>query len=463
MNTHILTSNNTVFYSINPVDNTVLETHSIEDWKSVANKLSEGQAAFVDWKKLLYTERAVLFRQMAVVLRKNKETYAHQITLEMGKPIVQSRAEVEKCAWVCEYYAENIEDFLTTQTIEAAYQESYVQYQPLGIILQVMPWNFPFWQVFRFAAPALMAGNVTLLKHAPNVLGCVRLIQDCFEKAGFPQGVFQTINVDVETVPRIIEDKRVQGVALTGSVGAGSAVGALAGKAIKNVVLELGGSDAFIVLEGADLEQAAKVAVQSRMHNSGQTCISAKRIIVEASIAKAFKQLLKDNIAALKVGNPMDETTNISVMARPDLVEGLERQVQLSVEKGAVIEVEGGRVAGTNYFHPMLLSNIEKGMPAYEEELFGPVMSFFEVENADEAVALANDSEFGLAGTVWSKDLEKAKAVASQLDVGAVAINRLMSSDPRIPFGGVKKSGVGRELGREGVLSFVNLKSIVVG
>ncbi|BDS09430.1 NAD-dependent succinate-semialdehyde dehydrogenase [Aureispira anguillae] len=454
---------NTVFCSINPMTNLIIEEHNLDNRELVRCKIEQAQSAFQLWKQYSYEKRANFFVEAAKILREQAAVYGKQITLEMGKPIHQAIAEVEKCAWVCEYYATHTEGFLKDQVIPTEYGKSYISYQPLGTVLQIMPWNFPFWQVFRFAAPALMAGNVTLLKHAPNVLGSTNFIQEVFDKAGFPKGVFQHLTIDVDLIEKVIEAPSVQGIALTGSVGAGAAVGTLAGKNIKNCVLELGGSDAFIVLKDADLEKAATVGVQSRMHNSGQTCISAKRFIVEECVAEEFKALVKEKINNLVVGDPMDSNTNISVMARRDLAENLQRQVDQSIEMGAVVEVAGGHQKGSNYFYPMLLSNIQKGMPAYEEELFGPVGAIFTVKNAVEAIELANDSIFGLAATVWSEDEALALSVAQELEVGAVAINKLMSSDPRIPFGGIKKSGIGRELGREGVLSFVNLKALVVG
>jgi len=453
----------TLFQTTNPVNNHKLQAYQKESEEGLSSALLRADESFVTWRSLSFSERAVFFYKIEELLQKNAEEYAQMITQEMGKPITQSKSEIEKSAWVCRYYATHAEAFLQPQSIEADYTKSYVAYQPLGAILQIMPWNFPFWQVFRFSVPALMAGNVTVLKHAPNVLGCARLIEDIFQQAGVPKGVFQQLVIDVEQVPEVISHPAIQGVALTGSVRAGSAVGALAGQHIKQLVLELGGSDAFVVLEDADLPQAAKVAVRSRMNNSGQTCISAKRFIVEESVAEAFKQLVKKEIAQLNIGAPLDPATNISAMARPDLAEALQKQVDKSIEMGAVSEIGGGRQGDTNYFHPMLLSNIQKGMPAYDEELFGPVIAFFTVANEEEAIALANDSIFGLGATVWSQDIEKAESVALQIEVGAVAINKVMSSDPRIPFGGIKQSGIGRELGKDGIFEFVNVKSIVVG
>jgi succinate-semialdehyde dehydrogenase/glutarate-semialdehyde dehydrogenase len=452
----------TTVRTINPLNNKLIKEYNLETWEDVFDKLEQAKIAFDEWKDQSYAQRATFFIEMAEILRENKEIYANQITLEMGKPIQQSIAEVEKCALVCGFYAENAADFLADQKIETEYSQSYVTYQPLGTVLQVMPWNFPFWQVFRFAVPALMAGNVTVLKHAANVIGCGDLIKTIFDKAGFPKGVFQHIVIENDMVGNILAEESVHGVALTGSVAAGKAVGALAGHNLTECVLELGGSDPFIVLKDADLSEAAKVAIQSRMHNSGQTCISAKRFIVEESVAESFKILLKEELNKVIVGDPMDEATRISVLARTDLAETLQEQVNKSIEMGAIVEFSGGHKKGSNYFYPMLLSNIQKGMPAYEEELFGPVGALFVVKNSEEAVKLANDSIFGLAGTVWSKDEKLAIDVARQLEVGAVAINKIMSSDPRIPFGGVKQSGIGRELGREGILGFVNLKSLVI-
>lgn len=449
-----------IFYSINPLDNSVIGQFSIDNDEVINHKLQNAATAFQSWKNYSFETRATLFLKAADILRKNAERYGLKITQEMGKPLAQAVAEVQKCALVCEYYAKHAEAFLQKQDIPTDLEASYIVYQPLGAILQIMPWNFPFWQVFRFAAPALMAGNVTLLKHAPNVLGCSELVQEVFDLAGFPKGVFQLLFVEVAAVEKIMASPIIQGVALTGSNAAGASVGALAGKNIKNCVLELGGSDAFIVLEDANLEKAAQVAVHSRMHNSGQTCIAAKRFIVVEAVAEKFKNLVKAEIAKLKIGDPMQPDTNMSVMARRDLAENLQKQVQQSIDLGAISEIGGGHQVDTNYFYPMLLSNVQKGMPAYHEELFGPVAVLFTVKNQAEAVRLANDSPFGLAATIWSENKIVAQEIAAQLEVGSIAINRMMSSDPRIPFGGIKMSGIGRELGREGLLSFVNIKSV---
>ena len=452
----------TTHYSINPATQTVLAEHTEETWDSIQQKVQQSACAFDQGHRLSFEERGSYFKKLAALLRERTERYARLMTEEMGKPIEQSRGEVEKCAWVCTYYADHAAAFLQPEDIPTEHKMTRVYYQPLGTILQVMPWNFPFWQVFRFAAPALMAGNVTLLKHASNVLNCAKAIEALFQEV-FPQWVFQHTIASNDDVARILDQEQVQGVAITGSVGAGKVIGQLAGKNIKPCVLELGGSDPFIVLKDADLEAAANTALQSRHHNSGQTCISAKRFIVEAPVAEEFMRLLKTKMRTVVVGDPMKKETDIGPLARLDLAQSLQRQVDASIEKGAKVEVPGGHREGTHYFKPMLLSGVKPGMPAYEEELFGPVGVFFNVKNAEEAIQLANDSIFGLAGTVFSKDEDAALAVALRLEVGAVCINKMMSSDPRVPFGGVKQSGVGRELGREGVRTFVNLKSVIIG
>ena len=450
------------YNTIKSTNNAIKDRPEFEKWSSVHQKLMRSAEAFETWKRSSFEQRAALLENAAAILDENAPKFARMITDEMSKPLQQSIAEVKKCALVCRYYAQNSASFLEDSAIKTNFKKSYISYQPLGCIVQIMPFNFPFWQVFRFAAPALMAGNVSLLKHAPSVPGCVELIQSVFDEAGFSPGIFQHVHVELEQIEKIVAHSAVQGVALTGSTAAGMAVGAISGKHIKTCVLELGGADPFIVLADADLEAAATVAVQSRMHNSGQTCISAKRFILEESIAGPFKKIVKNKLQKLVVGDPYHPQTNISALARLDLAEKLQAQVDRSVELGAIIELSGGHQVGSNYFHPMILTGLSKGMPAYEEELFGPVVCIFEVKDAEEAVQLANSSSFGLAATVWSNDLSKAESIAKELEVGAVAINRLMSSDPRIPFGGVKKSGIGRELGKEGLLSFVNIKSVVI-
>lgn len=455
-------SSKTIHYSINPLTNKIIAEHEEETWESIAQKIKQSEDAFASWHQLTFEERGAYFKEAAKLLRKNSKKYAQIMTDEMGKLHLQGVAEAEKCAWVCEYYADHAGRFLQPEHIATEHKSTTIYYQPLGTILQVMPWNFPFWQVFRFAAPALMAGNVTLLKHASNVLGCAKVIEGIFEEAGFPKHVFQHLIPSNDQVEKILGEEAVQGVALTGSVGVGKIIGRIAGSNLKTSVLELGGSDPFVVLKDADLPKAAKIAVQSRVHNSGQTCISAKRFIVEAPVASEFLRLVKKEMKALVVGDPNKKETQVGVLARMDLAEGLQQQVDKSIAMGAKVEVEGGHKKGTCYFQPMLLTNVQKGMPAYEEELFGPVAALFVVKDAEEAITLANDSIFGLAGTVFSEDEMAAREVALRLEVGAVCINKMMSSDPRVPFGGVKQSGVGRELGREGVRTFINLKSVIV-
>lgn len=451
----------TIHYSINPMTQKIIAEHTQEEWLSIEQKIQVSSCAFLKWRSLSFEERGGYFKKTADLLRERQQRYARLMTEEMGKPITQALGEIDKCAKVCDYYANHTKEFLAPEDIPTDNTTTRLYYQPLGVVLQVMPWNFPFWQVFRFAAPALMAGNVTLLKHAPNVLNCAKVINALFQEV-FPEGVFQHIIASNDDVARILDQCQVQGVAITGSVGAGKVIGRLAGKNLKTSVLELGGSDPFVVLRDADLEQAATIALKSRHHNSGQTCISAKRFIVEAPVAEEFMRLLKTKMRQVIVGDPMKKETDIGPLARLDLAQNLQRQVDESVKQGAMVEVFGGHREGTHYFKPMLLSNVKKGMPAYEEELFGPVGVFFKVKNADEAVALANDSIFGLAGTVFSKDEDKALEVALRLEAGSVSINKMMSSDPRVPFGGVKQSGVGRELGREGARTFVNLKSVII-
>ena len=382
----------------------------------------------------------------------------------MGKPITQSRAEVTKCVFLCDYYIENAKAFLANKIIETADFKSYVTYQPLGAVLGIMPWNFPFWQVFRFAIPTLLAGNVVLLKHAPNVPQCAVELEKIFCTAVGNQDVFQSVFIAIDQVEKAIQNKIVQAITLTGSDRAGSSVGALAGSNIKKCVLELGGTDAFIVLKDADLSKAAKVAIQSRMNNCGQTCISAKRIIVDKTIADQFIGLLAKEISNMKIGDPFDPDTELSCLARPDLVENLERQVNSSLEKGAETVLKGGRKSkDSNYYFPELLTNIKPDMAVYKEEVFGPVTTVLTFEREEQALKIANDSAYGLGAAIWTKDLEKAENMALALDAGAIAINDMVKSDPRMPFGGIKRSGFGRELSLEGIREFVNVKSVIIG
>jgi len=402
-----------------------------------------------------------LMMKLADILVANRDTYATLITQEMGKVLREAKAEVEKCAGCCRYYAQHAEAFLLDVAQPSDAFKSYVTFQPIGAVLAIMPWNFPFWQVFRFAAPYIMAGNVALLKHAPNVCGVALVIEKAFLEAGFPAGVFQTLIVDVTKTEAIINHDIVQGITLTGSELAGSKVGALAGKAIKKSVLELGGSDVVIVLEDADIKKAAKTAVQSRMQNAGQSCIAAKRFITVGKANEAFAAAVQNEIAQLIQGDPFNENTTTGPIARIDLAENLEQQLRNSVAQGAKL-VLGGERHGCN-FAPGLLLDVKKGMGTFEEEAFGPLASIIHASTEAEAIQLANDHRYGLGGSIWSNDMEKAQALAKEIESGAVFINAMVKSDPRYPFGGVKKSGYGRELGSFGIHEFMNIKTIYVG
>lgn len=428
---------------------------------AVNHCLQQAEQAYAIWRGLPFNVRAVVLNRTAELLLRDQQELARLITFEMGKVIPESMAEIEKCAWVCRYYADHTESFLADTNRDAGFRNSFITYEPAGAILGIMPWNFPFWQVFRYAASNLMAGNVTLLKHAPNVCGCSKKIESLLLEAGAPEGVFQSLIIDTAQVEQVIASPVVQGVTLTGSNRAGSAVAALAGKYTKKTVLELGGSDALLVLADADMQQAATTALQSRMHNAGQTCISAKRFIVVQQAADAFMQELLKGIRLLKAGNPFDSGITTGPLARPDLSLNLQRQLEQSVQQGAQL-IHGGS------FHqcqaePSLLLHVQPGMPAFDEETFGPVACVTIVPDETAAIALANQSRFGLAASIWSSDLDKATAMARQLEAGNVFINSPVKSDPRLPFGGIKESGYGRELGREGLLEFVNVKTIAVG
>ncbi|MFD2245533.1 NAD-dependent succinate-semialdehyde dehydrogenase [Pontibacter ruber] len=450
--------------TLNPATNEVIETFQALSAGEVNRKLEAAQEAFQSWKKTGFEERARYMNKCADLLEQDAEKYGRIITLEMGKPLKAAIGEVRKCASACRYYAENAADFLKDEEIETSASRSLISYEPLGVVLAVMPWNFPFWQVFRFAAPALMAGNVGVLKHASNVPQCALAIEEVIREAGFPENVFQSLLVESKDVDAIIENDIVKAVTLTGSEMAGSKVAEKAGQQIKKTVLELGGSDPFIVLEDADLEQASSIAVQSRMVNTGQSCIAAKRFIVVESIANDFLKQMKQKMAALKTGNPLEEECDYGPLARVDLAEELEKQVQETIEKGAEVVLEGGRSdKNSAYFKPMILKNVKPGTPAYEDEMFGPVASVMIVKDEQEAINLANDHRYGLAGSVWTKDKERGLKVARQVESGAVFVNALVASSPEMPFGGIKKSGYGRELSYIGIREFVNQKSIWVG
>jgi succinate-semialdehyde dehydrogenase / glutarate-semialdehyde dehydrogenase len=449
-----------MFKSIHPFDQSVVGEFPLMNSSDVQKKLDLASKAFADWKKTSFAHRAELMLKVASIIRNNKEEYARTIALEMGKLLSEARAEVEKTATVCEYFAQHAEEFLKDQTVVMEEKRSFVAFQPVGALLAIMPWNFPFWQVFRFAAPALMAGNVGLLKHAPNVTSCSLMIEKIFLEAGLPPGVFQSLIIEVNLVEGIISSDIIQGVALTGSEAAGSQVGSIAGKNIKRTVLELGGSDAFIVLPDADLETTVKIATQSRMQNVGQSCIAAKRFIVLEEIKEKFITRFAENIQSLVQGDPFDEKSTLGPLARLDLAEKLEVQLRKSIDAGAKLLV-GGKRNGCN-FQATLLDNVRPGMAAFEEETFGPLAAVITAKTEDEAIALANKTRYGLGATVWTQDLKKGERIARELDSGSVLINALMRSDVRLPFGGVKKSGYGRELSEFGIKEFVNVKTISI-
>lgn len=451
-------------YSIDPATEEVTATYQEFTPTQVEDALSQVNEAFRTWRETTFNERSSLMRAAAATLRANKARYAALMTVEMGKPIVESEAEVEKCAWCCEYYADNAEHFLRSEDIATNARLSYVQFDPLGVVLAVMPWNFPFWQVFRFAAPALMAGNTGLLKHASNVPGCALAIEEVFRESGFPAGAFRTILVPGSTAEALIGDPRIQAVTLTGSEAAGMHVAAAAGKALKKTVLELGGSDPFIVLADANLEAAANTAAKARNINSGQSCIAAKRFIVVENVAQEFEERFCSAVAALHVGDPMDRATQIGPLARGDLRDALHSQVERSVAMGANVALGGSPREGRGYFYnPTVLTQVTPEMPAFVEETFGPAAAVIRARDAEEAIALANRSAYGLGSSLWTGDIEHGQQLARRIESGAVFLNGMVASDPRLPFGGVKRSGYGRELSSFGIREFVNVKTVWIG
>lgn len=430
----------------------------------LAQALAQTARAAPLWRQTPLARRAVLFHRLADLLRAGAARYAALITEEMGKPLRQARDEVEKCAWACAFYAEQAPAWLADQPVATEARFSAVAYEPLGTVLAVMPWNFPFWQVFRFAAPALMAGNGGLLKHAPNVPGCAEAIEGLFMAAGFPAGVFHWLPIGHAQAEALIAGPAVQAVTLTGSARAGRRIAALAGAALKKAVLELGGSDPFVVLEDADLDQAAAAAVLARFQNTGQSCIAAKRFIVVDAVAEAFLARFRAAVAALTVGDPAREETQVGPMARADLREALQAQVLESIRLGAVPLLGCAFIEGPGYFYaPSILDQVRPGMPAYDEELFGPVAAVVRVRDEAEALAMANQHRYGLGGSVWTRDAARGERFARRLECGLAFVNGLVKSDPRLPFGGVKESGYGRELGAFGLREFTNIKTVWVG
>ncbi len=449
--------------SINPATGQVLERLEEMTPREVDRTLGAAQAAFLAWRKTAFATRAHLMRGAARVLRERAATYARTMSVEMGKPIVQAEAEVEKCALTCDFYAQHAEAFLAPQPRETDGSRSYVRFDPLGPVLAVMPWNFPFWQVFRFAAPALMAGNVGILKHASNVPRTALAIEEIFREAGFPPGVFSTVLVGSSAVAALIADPRIAAVTLTGSEGAGRAVAEDAGRELKKTVLELGGSDPFIVLADADLAAAAKNAADARLINSGQSCIAAKRFIVVDAVADAFVERFRRELGTRRMGDPLDRTTQVGPQAREDLRDSLHRQVEESVKRGAKVLLGGEIPTGPGAFYPpTLLTAVEKGMPAFDEETFGPVAAVTRADGTEEAIELANRSRFGLGASNWTSDPIRAEALSSEVEAGSVFVNGNVKSDPRLPFGGIKTSGYGRELADVGIREFVNIKTVWV-
>jgi len=448
--------------SVNPYTEEVNWTYDSFSFGECEARIENSRAAFSGWSSLSVEERTKYFSRAGEVLRRNTEIYAEIITKEMGKPIRQSRGEIEKCAWLCDYYAENAAVFLKDELVDTGAEKSYVTFDPLGVIFGIMPWNFPFWQVFRFAVPAMCAGNVCVIKHASNVPRSALEIEKVFLEAGFPENVFNTLLIDSKTAMEIIEEEMVDGVSLTGSIAAGSEIGELAGGLIKPLVLELGGSDPFIVLEDADIERAAQIAVKSRFLNTGQSCIAAKRFIVAEDVVVDFIEAFELEMQELKIGDPMDEETDIGPIAKKEFVDSLERVLKDAKKKGAEPHVYGEEHNKGFFFRPTLIPAASTDMKVCNVEVFGPIAPVITAKDEDEAVKIANSTEFGLGAEIWSRDLERAQRLAKRIKSGFVTINGMVKSDPRLPFGGVKKSGIGRELSHYGLKAFVNIKTVVV-
>ncbi len=450
--------------SVNPATGEFIEEYKEHTAREVQDIIEKVHEAFLSWRDTSISERRRLMKQAAMSLREHQEDHARLVTEEMGKPIVQSRSEIEKCAWLCEYYADNAEHMLQEEPLKSAASRSFVVFDPLGVILAVMPWNFPFWQVFRFAVPALMAGNVGLLKHASNVPGCALAIESVFRAAGFPAHAFRTLLISSRQVEPIIRNDHVKAVTLTGSEQAGSLVASQAGSEIKKTVLELGGSDPFIVLDDADVESSASQAVKGRMLNAGQSCIAAKRFIVLEGVAEAFIDRCVALMRAQTIGDPRNEDIQVGPLARAEFVDGVDALVREAVDKGARLLAGGKRREGKGfYYEATVLTGVTPEMRLFHEESFGPVAVIYVVRDEDEAVTLANATRFGLGASVWSGDRERALKIARRLESGAVFVNGIVASDPRLPFGGVKKSGYGRELSHYGIREFTNIKTLWIG
>ncbi len=446
--------------SKNPYTNTTLKEYHAHTQEQVEQCIIQANQRFEIWKGTPLKERAALVNQLADLLFQKKQTYAELMAQEMGKPVTQGRAEIEKCIWLCDFYTKNGASFLADELIETEASESFISYDPLGVILAVMPWNFPFWQVMRFAVPTLMAGNTALLKHASNVTGCAMAIEALFKDAGFPEHTFTTVLANHDQVEYILAHDFVKGVSVTGSGTAGKAIAAIAGKHLKTSVMELGGNNACIVWEDADLDKYMDTMVNARMQNTGQSCIAAKRFIIVDSLYDKFVQRFKKRVSQLRSGDPMDEATEIGVLAREDLADTLADQVTNSVHKGAAVTM--GNAHEKAYYEPTVLEEVLPGMPAFDEELFGPVAAMIKAKDREDSIVLASNSSFGLGSMLFTKDIKAAKRVIGNIPDGAFFINEMVKSDPRLPFGGTKMSGYGRELSKEGIHEFVNKKTVYI-
>jgi len=453
-----------MFIATNPTTGEELHRYPLHSDDEVAGILDRSAETFADWRKRSFEERAELLKKVARFMRDDEERLARLMTLEMGKPIVEARGEVQKAAWCAEHYAEHGADYLAPVDLPSDATHSYVQHLPLGTVLGVLPWNAPFWLAFRFCAPAIMAGNTCVMKHDSHVPACAEAIADCFIQVGAPEGLLQNIRVNHEQFAEIVRDDRIQAVSLTGSSGAGSRVAALAASQIKPAVMELGGSDPSLVLADADLDAAAEVLTLSRIINAGQSCIAAKRIIVAAPVYDAFVEKLRNHLAELRLGDPAEETTQVGPIARKDLQEGLHRQVGMTIEQGGRCLLGGELPDGPGYFYPVtLLVDVTPEMQASCEETFGPIAVVMKAESVEHALAIANDTPYGLAASVWTADTAMAERMSRDLEAGQVAINGIVKTDPRLPSGGIKRSGYGRELGPHGILEFVNVQQVWVG
>lgn len=450
--------------SVNPATGEVIQSYETHSEKGVEKIINSVDKCWQQWKKTSFFQRSQLMQNLAILLKSKKEELARLMAQEMGKVLHEGVAEIEKCAWVCDYYAANAENFLENEIIETDFTKSFVSYQPLGTILAVMPWNFPFWQVFRFAAPTIMAGNTVVLKHASNVPGCAMAIEDLFREAGFPENVFRSLLIKSNHVEAVIKHPAVKGVSLTGSTPAGKSVASVAGSMLKKCVLELGGSDPYLILEDADLVAAAKTCAAGRLLNAGQSCIGAKRFIVVDKVYSEFLEYFTHEMNNATFGDPCEPETTMGPLARADLRDELHQQVSKSVKKGAEIIIGGAKPDRKGaYYPPTILENVKPGMPAYDEELFGPVASVIRVKDEKEAIHVANDSVFGLGAAVFTKDVKRGEKIAeTQLQAGCCFVNDFVKSDPRLPFGGIKESGFGRELSSHGIKEFMNVKTVAV-